>query len=162
MWMTECCTMILNSTQLAEFETTRRLLSCLVNECLVDASVVHGTSFGVSTWLELRSLKDNTGASAATTTTIRAATSPDSRLTWTGHPLKTLLQPNDLAPPVVVSHGNDDTDPAARREIVELNPAILFETAGHWFLDNGLKSEVREQMANELRNSAQNQGPSPP
>ena len=151
--------MTLSRTQLAEFETTRRLLSCLVNEGLVYASVVHGTSFGVSTWLELRSLKKNIGGSA--TTSIRAATSPDTRLTWTGQPLKALVQPSDLAPPVVVvSHRNDDTNPAALREIVELNPAIIFETAGQWFLDNELESEVREQMANELRNSAQNQGPS--
>ncbi len=146
----------LNETRVAEFETTSRLLACLVNEGLVHASVVHDPSSAVSVWLELRSWEESPGDRG--TIRIRAAASPASRLIRTEESLQTTVRPIDLAPPVVIAHRHDDTTTGELPGMVELNLAGVFDIVTPWLMDQGLDRDKQNQIKAELENSAQNQG----
>lgn len=146
----------LNETRVAEFETTCRLLACLVNEGLVHASVVHDDSSAVSIWLELRSWEESPGDRG--TIRIRAAISPASRLIDTEESLQTTVRPIDLAPPVVITHTHNDATMGELPGMVELNPAVLFDTVTPWLVDQGLDLDKQKQIKAELENSARNQG----
>ena len=117
--------MILDHTQAAEFEITRRLFACLINEGLIGATIVQTPEFGVSTWLELQNLNESPGQ--PTRTKVQVATSSEARVSCTWESLESFMQPNDLTPPVIIEHKISDSNPAGSGELIEFHPATLFD-----------------------------------
>ena len=149
--------MILSRTQAAEFETTRRLLACLVNEGLVQATIVHASESKPVTWLELQSVKAPQLRPAQPR--VRIATSSHVGLRSSEKPLGLFLQPDEIVPPVIVEYRNDGGHVDGSEKVVEFCPAKLFDIIATWSLDQGrMSSAVREQIAEELNSSARNQG----
>lgn len=152
--------MMLSCTQAAEFETTRRLLACLINEGLVQTRIVSKSESEPVTWLQLQNLKETQPQPAGPRVCV--ATSSDAKLSWTEKPQGLFLQPDDLVPPVIIEYGNAGGDvegSEGSKKVVEFRPAKLFDLIATWFLDPELiDSAVREQIGEELNSSARNQG----
>lgn len=143
--------------QAAEFETTSRLVACLVNEGLVNATVVDSTKSDITTWIELHDSK-NTQAHAARLG-IKVAASSHAKLAGIRKPPGLFLQPDDLIPPVIFEYRSDGSALGGSKELLTCHPSELFDVIANWFLDQGLmESAVQKQITEELTNSAQNQG----
>ncbi|KAL9112206.1 MAG: hypothetical protein Q9187_007816 [Circinaria calcarea] len=121
--------MALGRTQTAEFETTRRLFAYLVNESLVRTTIVHEAESEneIANWMELLSVKET--QATARRPRIRVARSSDATLSRTGKPPSTLsfLQPEDLAPPVIIEYRTSIDDEGSSKEVKEFHPAVLFD-----------------------------------
>jgi hypothetical protein len=167
----------LNTTreERAKFETTRRLLASLANECLVHSTILKPSKVddGSPLWLCLSERAPDPESRHRRCT--RTSTSNCSRI-WvalssadiksaddlemkkdaviTSHGV---LDPEDLVPPVIVEVDTSSPDSTNRRR-VELNPGVLFGLMYPWFGDDHEPDGIRDQIIEELEDSAANQG----
>ena len=132
--------------RLAQFETCRRLIACLVNEQLIAASVrLDDARFEHSRCLRAsaRQVTEN-----SPTECILVGLNQD--FTCDAGPIDArCLDASDLSLPIlIIANGS--------REL-GLKPGNLFETMSSWFPVD-IAPEVKSQIKQELTNSAENQG----
>ncbi|KAI9929654.1 hypothetical protein MW887_001129 [Aspergillus wentii] len=132
----------INCRQHAFFETTKRLLAELVNEGLVQATVVDSKADAEQRCLKLKSI--TTGDNKTITVRLRPGTIIETRLDQTIG----VVRPDSLQPPVVLRHDETETE--------ELDPGYIFTFITSWLADEA-ESTTLEQIALELQNSARNQ-----
>jgi hypothetical protein len=137
-----------SSRDQAAFETTKRLLFHLVNEGLVSATLPHAIS-GDDRYLILQ----KSGVSKEGTSCVKVSICPGAVIQIRDARVVSLLNPEILAPPVVLEKGCGGT----LKRWAELDPGTLFDFMYSWFVNNNQEA-LREQIVRELRNSATNQG----
>ncbi|KAI5805935.1 IucC family-domain-containing protein [Geopyxis carbonaria] len=120
----------LTLTQQACFETTRRLLACLVNEELVQATV---QSFNNTQWL---CIHDKPQKQHRLRLYVPLSGPVD---------IRNLLDPEDLLPPVVIEEVNESNR-------IELDPGVIFKLVYPWFGDD---KKIGENITQELESSAE-------
>ncbi|KAL4860710.1 hypothetical protein BDV12DRAFT_204770 [Aspergillus spectabilis] len=135
----------ISKTEVARFETTRRLLSHLVNEGLCAACVEGGEAENIQ-WLCLVSTKSELEGSPMVK--VQHAHPASLTLGDTGQ-ITSLVRPHQLRPPVFLIA--DDAQPRA-----ELDPGIIFHFVYPWFGSPDIES-TRDPIALELQNAAANQ-----
>ncbi|KAL2816182.1 ferric iron reductase FhuF-like transporter-domain-containing protein [Aspergillus cavernicola] len=134
--------MTASKTDVARFETTRRLLSHLVNEGLCSA-VLEPAETEDKRWLCMSPANaDFVLSSVVKVQCTIAASSDAARVT-------ALVRPHQLRPPVLLQEG--DKQPRS-----ELDPGAIFQFVFPWFGEPELES-MRDPIALELQNAAANQ-----
>ncbi|KAL2862583.1 ferric iron reductase FhuF-like transporter-domain-containing protein [Aspergillus lucknowensis] len=130
--------------EVARFETTRRLLSHLVNEGLCAAFPEPDETDGAR-WLRLTSTRNDSAANSA----VRVRILPGKLALGDGGRVTSVIRPHLLRPPVLLLE--DDQPPRA-----ELDPGVVFQFVYPWFGEPGVES-MRDPIAEELQNAAANQ-----
>lgn len=134
----------------ALFETTRRLLSSLVNEGLCIASIRADPSSTLR-WICLQAqnpLTEGNGVSV-----VKVHLTPSASVKENNGKIISLVRPGQLLPPVMFESGEEDS----QGPWVELDPGVIFATLYPWFGKGNEKSTL-EIIKRELENSAANQG----
>jgi hypothetical protein len=129
----------------ALFETTKRLLSQIVNEGLACATIKRSES----PMQRLLCLHNRLSPTAEDGRWVTVSLQPGTRIEVQGDRVVSLVRPDSLQPPVVIG------DTTIERE--ELDPGTIFRFIRCWLADDASET-VLEQIAQELRNSADNQG----
>ncbi len=128
----------------AAFETTSRLLACLVNEGLVKAfTCSNGTCLCLRNPQETGTGSDELIVSVGLSEVF--AENATFKLT------KSLLHPEDLRLPVAIRHATGDV----QYKTTEPDPVALFDAIYPWL---GGNEDARRQIVQELMSSAGNQG----
>jgi hypothetical protein len=140
--------MTTNTTrEAARFETTKRLLACLINEGLFDG-FVEGAKEATDRLLYLRK-KD----SSCEDDSIVVHTMPEALIENRNGEVLPMIQPGMLCSPVIVKCM------AVERKTVD--PGEIFSLISPWFKD--LASQpVLEEISRNLQSSGENQGPTSP
>jgi hypothetical protein len=135
---------VLSKTEVARFETTRRLLSHLVNEGLC-AAYLEPTGTEQLQWLRMISTNvDSTGKSTVKVRMVREKLG----LNEYGQ-VNSLLRPHQLRPPVLLFE-HEQSHP-------ELDPGVILQFVFPWFAKPEIES-MRDPVAQELKNASVNQG----
>ncbi|KAJ0415704.1 ferric iron reductase FhuF-like transporter-domain-containing protein [Aspergillus carlsbadensis] len=135
---------ILSKTEVARFETTRRLLSHLVNEGLC-AAYLEPAGAEQLQWLRLV----GTNASSAGQSMVKVQIVPVKLgLTENGE-VNSVLRPHQLRPPVLLVENDQSRS--------EPDPGVIFQFVFPWFAQPDIK-HMRDPIAQELQNASANQG----
>lgn len=134
--------MTLSRHDQASFETTKRLLAELVNEGLVDAKLENSTPTS-SHHLCLRSLLGPQDA-----TCVRVGLVADTVVERQDDRVISVVRPDTLQPPVSLGNAMNQ----------ELDPGTIFKFLSPGFIDSTGEKVIAEEIIEELRNSARNQG----
>jgi hypothetical protein len=134
--------------EVAQFETTRRLLSHLINEELCSAFVNSRESDNTQ-WLYLVSIKSGSNFKRNPAVKVQHIESASMRVDETRQ-ITSLVRPQQLKPPVFLIA--NDTPPRA-----ELSPGAIFQFVYAWFGSPDIES-TKDSIALELQNAAANQG----
>lgn len=131
--------------QFAQFETSRRMIACLVNEGMIDASV---DQYGYLTLRQPAVPKDSKGL------TVRVGLTGDAAREWLESTSKPYLQPSELSVPVMIrrEHGSQAKD------VAETDPTVLFRLMTPWFTSRNTSQEAVDTISRQLKSSAENQG----
>lgn len=132
---------ILSKHNQALFETTKRLLSEIINEGLADATIE------VSESEQQRHLCLYSRISSQYGSRVEVSIKPDTVIEMKEDRVVSVVRPDTLQPPVIIGDTRNQ----------ELDPEILFRFMSPWLMDDASET-VLEEMAQELRNSANNQG----
>ena len=130
----------------ASFETTSRLLSALVNEGLVRATVTFTGPTGFGLQIEGPGPVRN-----GSDLTVWVGLAEDASYNSVTMTLPSLLHPDDLRLPVVIVQSCSQ----GRLTQLEVGPGALFDRMYPWF---GQDESARMTIINELDSSARNQG----
>ncbi|CAG8893768.1 unnamed protein product [Penicillium egyptiacum] len=139
-------------TETACFETTKRLLTQLVNEGLLHAYLYH-PKIGRGYALSLRGSYSVEVPTKPTSVTIHVK--PEACLHAKANRILPILRPEYLEPPVFLELDNGDT-------IHETDPGKIFRSIYTWFAPDSLEVAVVETIAHELSTTALNQSKSNP
>lgn len=131
--------------QFAQFETSRRMIACLVNEGMIDASVDQ------SGYLNLIPTKDSQEGSCLS---VRVGLTGDAATEWLGSTSKPYLQPSELSVPVMVRREQD----GQVEDVAETDPTVLFKLMSPWFTSGNTSQEAVDTITRQLKSSAENQG----
>ncbi len=131
----------------ALFETTKRLLSHIVNEGLCFTSV-EPILLNNPRWLCLSSQKPSKKANLISRIRVKLAPNTCAKLDHVAS-----IRPDQLAPPVILEPGQQ----ASLKSWAELDPGVIFENIFEWFGEDNEQS-TRDLIKRELQNSAANQG----
>jgi hypothetical protein len=135
-----------SKTEVAQFETTRRLLSHLVNEGLCLASLEVQEADDVQ-WLCLTSTKSDSG----NTSMVKVQYLPREKVILNdASQVASVVRPHQLRPPVLLLEGDQD-------HRSDLDPGVIFKFVYPWF-ETADDETMRDQIAQELLNAAANQG----
>lgn len=138
---------VLSKTDVAFFETTRRLLSHLVNEGLCLAFIEPAGTDRVQ-WLCMTSPKPDSGS----TCMVKVHFIPERVVLGDAGQITSLVRPHQLRPRVLL-----ECDGQPPR--LELDPGVIFQSVYPWFGEANEDSLiVRNQIARELQNASANQG----
>lgn len=131
--------------QFAQFETSRRMIACLVNEGMIDASVDQ------SGYLNLRDPKASKDPKGLT---VRVGLTGDAAREWLESDSKPYLQPSELSVPIMVRRGQD----GQAKDVAETDPTVLFGLMSPWFSSENTSQEAVDTITRQLKSSAENQG----
>lgn len=131
--------------QFAQFETSRRMIACLVNEGMIDASVDQS---GYLNLRQPRVSKDDKGL------TIRVGMTGDAAREWLESTSKPYLQPSELSVPVMIRREQD----GQAEDVAETDPTVLFGLMSPWFTTENTSQEAVDTITRQLKSSAENQG----
>jgi hypothetical protein len=131
--------------QFAQFETSRRMIACLVNEGIVHASADQ------SGYLNLRHPNMSRDS---TDLTVRVGLTGDAAREWLESASKPYLNPSELSVPVMVRRQQD----GQVQDVAETDPTVLFCLMSPWFTGENTKQEAVDTITRQLRSSAENQG----
>jgi hypothetical protein len=131
--------------QFAQFETSRRMIACLVNEGMVDASVDQ------SGYLNLRQPKVSKDTKGLT---VRVGLTGDAAKEWLESASKPYLQPSELSVPVIVRREKE----GQAEDVAETDPTVLFSLMSSWFASENTGQEAIDTITRQLKSSAENQG----
>lgn len=134
---------ILSQRNQALFETTKRLLCEIINEGLADATIEAPEPGGQR---QLCLYNRNCSQSGDRVT---VNLEPDTIIEMKEDRVISVVRPDSLKPSVLMIKGDTRNQ--------ELDPEILFRFMSPWFMGEASET-VLEEMAQELRNSANNQG----
>ena len=134
----------------ALFETTRRLLSTLINEGLCNAFIMEESTDRLR-WIYLRQLKLSSMAIGVCTAKVHLSSSATVR--EDNGRIISLVRPDQLSPPVIFESSEGDYN----RSWEELDPGVIFETLQRGFRDD-IEENTIDLIKRELQNSAANQG----
>jgi hypothetical protein len=134
----------------ALFETTRRLLSSLINEGLCNASIDEVSPDG-RRWICL--LPENPSTQSSGDRMVKVIFSSSAPIKEDAGRITSLVRPDQLSPPVIFESvvANNATT------WEELDPGIIFEALYPWFGKDHEKNAMH-LVKRELQNSAANQG----
>ncbi|OQE21277.1 hypothetical protein PENSTE_c012G04829 [Penicillium steckii] len=132
----------------ANLEATKRLLAEVVNEGLVSATV-ESLDSSEERFLVLSSNSEH--AQRPNTNRIRVNLRPDTHICLRDGQVISLVRPNSLQPPVILSDDNG-TDVKTT-----LQPETIFDAMRPWLLDDGADEPMLEEIGKELANSCNNQ-----
>jgi hypothetical protein len=135
---------IRSQTEVARFETTRRLLSHLVNEGLC-AAYLESADTEQLHWMRLVSFTSQPPEQSMVKVRIEPA---QLGLNENGQ-VHSLLRPCQLRPPVLLFENLQSRS--------ELDPGIIFKFVFPWFAQPEIES-MRHAIAQELQNASANQG----
>jgi hypothetical protein len=110
----------------ALFETTRRLLSNLINEGLCVASISADSSSALQ-WICLRAQNPLTAGNGVSMVKVHLA--PSVSVKEDNGKIVTLVGPDQLLPPVMFESGKEDSHGSWG----ELDPGVIFATLHPWF-----------------------------
>ncbi|KAI7781602.1 hypothetical protein LA080_014500 [Diaporthe eres] len=130
--------------QFAQFETSRRLIACLVNEGMIDASVDQ------SGYLNLRQPKESKDSKGPT---VRVGLTGDAAREWLESTSKPYLQPSELSVPIMIRRGQD----GQAEDVAETDPTVLFSLMSPWFITENTSQEAVDTITRQLKSSAENQ-----
>lgn len=133
----------------ANLEATKRLLAEVVNEGLVSATV-ESLDPSEERFLVLSSNSEH--AQRPNTNRIRVSLQPDTHICLRDGQVISLVRPNSLKPPVILS---DDNGTGVK---TTLQPETIFDAMRPWLLDDGADEPMLEEIGKELANSCNNQG----
>jgi hypothetical protein len=136
-------------SQQGSFETTKRLLTEVVNEGLATATV-EALDSSKERFLVLTS--NSRDAERPATNKIRVSLQPDTHVCLRDGQVISLVRPDSLRPPVVLSN-DDGTDIKTA-----LRPEAIFDAMRPWLLDDVAGGPMLEEIGKELANSCNNQG----
>lgn len=128
------------------FETTKRLLAQLVNEGLVIA-----TSLATDSEYRCQLIIHGSQECGAKDIWIKTNVRPDTFIDIECGRVLPILRPESLLPPVILGGR------ASEEEIEELDPSTIFRFIFPW-LKHIADEALLETMADQLRNTAENQG----
>lgn len=131
--------------QFAQFETSRRLIACLVNEGMIDASVDQ------SGYLNLRQPNVSKGSKGLT---VRVGLTGDAAREWLESTSKPYLQPSELSVPIMIRREQD----GQAEDVAETDPTVLFSLMSPWFTTENTSQEAIDTITRQLKSSAENQG----
>lgn len=134
-------------TEHAEFETTRRLLACLINEGLVDF-VLQRVESSKQRTLCLRSLANDGKLSSITQ--LLVGVSSDTLVDEVGR-ICCPIAPEQLELPVRLENNKGNT-------FVEANPSNILSAIHEWIPESIPNVPLLETTQQMLQNSAENQG----
>lgn len=129
----------------AQFETTRRMISCLVNEGMVSAQADQSGYLVISNF-------EWSGNHQGPT--VRVGLNGDAAKEWLECTSKCYLLPNDLSVPVMIRRHQD----GRMEDLVESDPTVLFRLMTPWFTSEKTKEYAVETIIKQLKSSAENQG----
>ena len=134
----------------ALFETTRRLLSSLINEGLCNASIDEVSPDG-RRWIYL--LPESPSTHSSGDRMVRVIFTSSARIKEDAGRITSLVRPDQLSPPVIFESvvANNATS------WEELDPGIIFEALYPWF-GKDHENNAMHVVKRELQNSAANQG----
>ncbi|KAL2811266.1 hypothetical protein BJX63DRAFT_444294 [Aspergillus granulosus] len=133
----------LSKTEVARFETTRRLLSHLVNEGLCTAYLEPAEPDQLR-WLRFIS----TEAECAADSMVKVRLLPG-KLRWDEScRVASVLRPHQLKPPVLLLENGQSRS--------ELDPGVIFRFVYPWFGESS-EEDVKDAIAQELQNASANQ-----
>lgn len=131
--------------QFAQFETSRRMIACLVNEGMIHASVDQ------SGYLNLHSpevSKNHEGL------TVRVGLTGDAAREWLESTTKPYLQPSELSVPIMIRRELE----GQAEDVTETDPTVLFTLMSPWFTSEKTSQEAVGTIIRQLKSSAENQG----
>lgn len=131
--------------QFAQFETSRRMIACLVNEGMIEASVDQ------SGYLNLRQpnlARNSKGL------TVRVGLTGDAAREWLESTSKPYLQPSELSVPIMIRREQD----GQAEDVAETDPTVLFRLMSPWFSSENTTQEAIDTITRQLKSSAENQG----
>lgn len=131
--------------QFAQFETSRRMIACLVNEGMIEASVDQ------SGYLNLR--QPNVLRNSRSLT-VRVGLTGDAAREWLESTSKPYLQPSELSVPVMIRREQD----GQAEDVAETDPTVLFKLMSPWFTTENTSQEAVDTITRQLKSSAENQG----
>lgn len=134
--------------QFAQFETSRRLIACLVNEGMIDASVDQ------SGYLNLRQPKESKESKESKGPTVRVGLTGDAAKEWLESTSKPYLQPSELSVPIMIRREQD----GQAEDVAETDPTVLFSLMSPWFTTENTSQEAIDTITRQLKSSAENQG----
>lgn len=141
-------TVIIPPQNEANLEATRRLLAEVVNEGLATATV---ESLNSSEERFLVLSGNSRDAERPASNRIRVGLQPDTHICLRDGKVISLVRPNNLRPPVILSDDNG-TDVKTT-----LNPETIFDAMRPWLMDDGADEPMLEEIGKELANSCNNQ-----
>lgn len=131
--------------QFAQFETSRRMIACLVNEGMIGASVDQ------SGYLNLHQITESKDSQSLT---IRVGLTGDAAREWLESTSKPYLQPSELSVPIMIRR-----DQAGHpKDVAETDPTVLFRLMTPWFSNKATSQEAVDTIIRQLKSSAENQG----
>lgn len=131
--------------QFAQFETSRRVIACLVNEGMISASVDQ------SGYLNLRDPKVSKDSKGLT---VRVGLTGDAAREWLESTSKPYLQPSELSVPIMIRREQD----RQAEDVAETDPTVLFNLMTPWFTSENTSQEAVDTITRQLKSSAENQG----
>ncbi|KAK2595703.1 hypothetical protein N8I77_013728 [Diaporthe amygdali] len=130
--------------QFAQFETSRRMIACLVNEGMIGASVDQ------SGYLNLHQITESKDSQSLT---IRVGLTGDAAREWLESTSKPYLQPSELSVPIMIRR-----DQAGHpKDVAETDPTVLFRLMTPWFSNKATSQEAVDTIIRQLKSSAENQ-----
>ncbi|KAI3400067.1 hypothetical protein diail_4605 [Diaporthe ilicicola] len=130
--------------QFAQFETSRRMIACLINEGMIEASVDQS---GYLTLRQPTVSKDSKGL------TVRVGLTGDAAREWLQSTSKPYLQPSELSVPIMIRREQDGQS----KDVAETDPTVLFRLMTPWFTSGNTSQEAVDTIARQLKSSAENQ-----
>ncbi|KKY34086.1 hypothetical protein UCDDA912_g05963 [Diaporthe ampelina] len=130
--------------QFAQFETSRRMIACLVNEGMIGASVDQ------SGYLNLRDPKVSKDSKGLT---VRVGLTGDAAREWLESTAKPYLQPSELSVPVMIRRAQD----GQAEDVAETDPTVLFTLMAPWFISENTSQDAVDTITRQLKSSAENQ-----
>lgn len=131
--------------QFAQFETSRRVIACLVNEGMIAASVDQ------SGYLNLH---PPTVSKNPDGLTVRVGLTGNAAREWLESTTKPYLQPSELSVPIMIRRGQD----GQAKDVAETDPTVLFSLMSPWFTNEKTSQEAVDTITRQLKSSAENQG----
>lgn len=131
--------------QFAQFETSRRMIACLVNEGMIHASVDQ------SGYLNLHPPAVSKNPEGLT---VRVGLTGDAAREWLESTAKPYLQPSELSVPIMIRRELD----GQAKDVAETDPTVLFRLMSPWFTSENTSQEAVDTITRQLKSSAENQG----